>query len=431
MRIMFVTPPFAGHLNPLASLAGAARDASHECIFFTGAAKAGVLQADGFRVVVPESIEADAMERIANWHRRTSDNPLQTVAQFRANIANLVALGDEFRTCVANERPDLVVADFIAAIVSGPCQDLGISWITTIPTPFALESGSGVPAYLGGWMPRPGWTGRIRDAAGRRLVRSFKRFVYLSHRKRLRPFLPQLYRSDGSEAIYSPQKILGIGLAELEFERDWPPEFEMIGPISDALEDTPPLDLPSARKHVLATLGTHLLWAKPEFIRSICKLAVRFPQWHFVISMGQPEDAGGVDDRIAPNVSLAPYVRYDRDLARFDVAIHHGGAGIANACLSHGVPSLVIPHDYDQFDFAARIVYHGLGIQLPGLCETDAPNALARLADRRNWPNLHLFREAAMAYRPHSRFIEIIEEIAGAGAGGAVRRCGGSPDRTA
>jgi hypothetical protein len=60
-------------------------------------------------------------------------------------------------------------------------------------------------------------------------------------------------------------------------------------------------------------------------------------------------------------VSVCPFVPYTRDLAAFDAVVHHGGAGITYAAILHGKPSLVVPHDYDQFDFAARIEHHGLG----------------------------------------------------------------------
>jgi zeaxanthin glucosyltransferase len=44
--------------------------------------------------------------------------------------------------------------------------------------------------------------------------------------------------------------------------------------------------------------------------------------------------------------------------------VHHGGAGIAHAALAAGLPSVVIPIDYDQPDVAARLVHHDLAERL-------------------------------------------------------------------
>jgi UDP:flavonoid glycosyltransferase YjiC (YdhE family) len=416
MKVLFVSPPFSGHLNRLVPLAEAALAAGHDCVFLTGRAKAAAIEARGFRVLVPASIPHDAMERIANWPRQAGTRKLELIAQFRANLRVLKPLAVETREILLTERPDAVVADFTAAVVAQWCEALQIPWITTTGTPFAIEARSGIPSYTGGWLPRAGLTGTVRDAAGRLAVRAFKRLVYASHARQIRPLLPSLYRADGTEAIYSGQKILGFGLSELEFDRDWPPAFEMIGPVYGALEDGPPLDLPPARKYVLASIGTHLHWAKARLVNDVEELARAFPAWHFVVTLGRAEEAASAPRQVAPNVTVTAFVPYHRDLARFHAVIHHGGSGVTYACLRAGVPSLVIPHDYDQFDYAARIVHHGLGLSLKRLSDAQAPAALARLMEREAWPNLPLFQAAAARYRPEERFLAALAEVTGAGA---------------
>ena len=41
--------------------------------------------------------------------------------------------------------------------------------------------------------------------------------------------------------------------------------------------------------------------------------------------------------------------------------VHHGGAGTSAACFRSGVPSLVTPFGFDQFEYARLTVKHGLG----------------------------------------------------------------------
>jgi len=415
MKVLFIAPPFAGHINPLVPLAQAARAAGHECVFFTGVAKAAALCAMGFRVIVPDSIAADAMERIANWDRRTMGGPLELVGQFRANLEILAPLSGEVGEVLGRERPDVAVVDFVAAVGAKWCDSHGIPWITTIPTPFAIENRRGVPSYLGGWSPRPGLGGVARNAAGRLAVRTFKRLIFALFASRLRPLLPHLYRTDGTEAIYSQRKILGFGLSELEFERDWPSAFEMIGPVLGEPESAPHVSLPEGRTCVLASIGTHLLWAKDRLVADISRLAHELPDWHFVISLGRPSDRSQ-PKHIQANVSVHPYVPYGRDLARFDVAIHHGGAGVTYACIAAGVPALVVPHDYDQFDFAARIAARGLGLRLSSLSGSAAVDALRRLARRDDWPSLAVFKAASERYHPEKRFLQALQDVTGSEA---------------
>jgi UDP:flavonoid glycosyltransferase YjiC (YdhE family) len=57
--------------------------------------------------------------------------------------------------------------------------------------------------------------------------------------------------------------------------------------------------------------------------------------------------------------------------------LHHGGAGVMWECLRAGVPALVLPHDYDQFDHAARLAAAGVALRLRH--PREIPEALDRV----------------------------------------------------
>ena len=404
MRIVFVAPPFAGHLYPLLPLARAARDAGHAVEVVTGARKRAVLESHGFEVRVLASAGVDRLEAIANTTTRVGSHPLRLLAQLRENLALMPPVEQELVDAWRATRPDLVVADSVAVVAGLAAVDLGIPWITTIATPFAIENRRGVPAYCGGWAPRPNVWGRARDAAGRFAGRAFKRSVGWWFRRELaRLGLAALYRPDGTETVYSPTAILGFGIQELELERDWPAAFRMIGPVVEAPETCPELALPP-RPRVLVTLGTHLLWAKERFVADVVRVAAELPGVELVVSMGNAEEAGGPLVRVGPGVSACPFVPYARDLAAFDAVVHHGGAGITYAAVLAGVPSLVVPHDYDQFDFAARVEHHRLGLRAAKLT---AP-ALRSVLERDSWPALTRMQAAARRYRPVESFLDAV-----------------------
>jgi rhamnosyltransferase subunit B len=45
--------------------------------------------------------------------------------------------------------------------------------------------------------------------------------------------------------------------------------------------------------------------------------------------------------------------------------VHHGGVGSSAQALRAGIPQLVVPHAYDQFDNAMRLRRLGVGRTLP------------------------------------------------------------------
>ena len=79
------------------------------------------------------------------------------------------------------------------------------------------------------------------------------------------------------------------------------------------------------------------------------------------------------------NFQRLPFIHYGL-LPRYDLVVHHAGAGILNETIAAGLPAIVLPIDYDQFDNAARLRAAGLAVGLRSL--TDLPRAVERaLAD--------------------------------------------------
>lgn len=400
-RLALVAPPFAGHLYPLLQLGLAARHAGFDVSVVTGANKAAAARALGFETHALQSIPAGALEQIANTGVPVGSHPARLLQQFRANLALLPAIQSELRQLWRARPPAIVAADSVAPVAGFVAGELRIPWITTIATPFAIENRRGIPAYCGGWRPGglPG-----RDLAGRAAIRAFKRLVALRFRREFAALGgPFPYRPDGTERIYSDRAILGFGIEEMEFPRDWPACFEMIGPVVGC-PPAPPVDYPAAPS-VLVTVGTHLHWAKRRLVADVVTLAARFPDHNFVVSLG----GDGESARRAPNVHVKPFVPYERDLPNFTAVLHHGGAGITYAAVLAGIPAVVVPHDYDQFDYAARIEHFGLGRRARSIVA--AAPALESVLSQPAWPRLDALSEKARAYRPGDRFVATLRRL--------------------
>ena len=413
MRVLFVAPPFAGHLDRLVPLMQAAQEAGHAVKVLTGHARLGFLRAQGIDAAAPPSLPVGALEQVADGFGRIHGRPFAGLGQLRANLALVGPLIDDLCREIDLWQADVLVADSVALMAGPAATRRGIPWITMLASPLSLHVHAGTPAFCGGWNPPRGWPGRMRDAVGRLGHRALREAVFTLMRGHLPPELHRPFRADGTETIYSPSAILGLGMNELEFPRSWPPAFEMIGPLAAAPVACPAPDLPPAARRILVTLGTHLPWARARWGADLEELARKRPDWLFVATEGQMVEeqapSGGWSKGTAlPNLIVVPRLCYVRDLSRFDAVVHHGGTGIAYSAIVAGLPSLVVPHDFDQFDMAARIAWHGLGLRAASLGGA-APCLDALFA--RDWPALQRFQVAAARYEPQTRFLAVLERV--------------------
>jgi UDP:flavonoid glycosyltransferase YjiC (YdhE family) len=384
-RIALVAPPFSGHLHPLLGIGRALHDEFDVRVFSTAAAQAAIAaaQLDGHALL--EGCDT-AIAAIADPPRRVGGNPLRLHAQLRANLALMQRFRHELDAALRAWSPQLVIADFTVPVAGAVAHALQVPWWTSLPGP---------PAYLGGWRPRDDAFGRLRDTFGRGLVRTFKRVVGCIHRRQLAALgFDSLYRTDGSEAVYSDERILALGLREFEYAQRWPAALAFTGPVLY----TPPHGGPSpdfvdGKPHVLVTLGTHLRAHKAAAVAAVRAAAHSLPGIEFHFTHGNAHGAGHVQEG---NYQELTYVSYERDLPRYALVVHHGGAGILYRCLSLGIPALVLPLDYDQFDHAARLESAGVARRLTTLRGLDR-EVQAMLDDETTRGNCHAWREKLSA----------------------------------
>lgn len=412
LHVDFVAPPFAGHLFPCLQLAaGLPGHGLSNIRVLTTAGGIASARACGLATVELLPGKDDRVWAIANTRRRVGSNPFAMWRQCRDNLSLMKELRDQLQRIWSDQRPDLVIADFAVPVAGLTAREQGIAWWTGMPTPCALETRTGPPSYLGGWRPRNDGFGRFRDWCGRRLVRSFKTTIAFAFSRQLRELsIAGLYRADGSEVLYSDERILGYGMEEFEFSKDWPSCFEFIGPLTGS----PPIghsvpEFTEGRKTVLVTMGTHLPWVRENVASLFEKVASLLPDWEFHISGGRPGYGGAT---AGGNLSYYDYVPYDRFLDRYDVAVIHGGTGITYACIQAGVPMLVWPQDYDQFDHAARIVEHGLGNRMSPQAAAIADSLKGMAGDCSLRGRLRDFQKRCRSYNPQRWLLDATRALA-------------------
>lgn len=99
--------------------------------------------------------------------------------------------------------------------------------------------------------------------------------------------------------------------------------------------------------------------------RQLITAALACDQRLLVLADGTAFDVQGLAEHMGmteANFHLASATPHDWLLPRVALAIHHGGIGTVAATHRAGVPSIIIPHNFDQFFWAQRVVALGTGL---------------------------------------------------------------------
>lgn len=402
IKIDIVVVPLSGHLYPTMNLLLPLLDnPQYEIRLFTGLQKKAVAESAGFNVVTILEDHIEEFEKAANNSEQLGI--LSAYHQLSASIDLINLVSDQLLEEWHKNRPDIVIADFITLSGGLVANQLGIPWISTMATQFAIETTDGPPCFFGGLgSPKNGWQVSVQFL-GRKATRLVKRIVSFSFRDRLKRYSFKLYNQLGHETIYSPYSILGIGMKEVELKKGFPEHYKWVGPSGASVEagEDYPLDLSAFpnRKKVLVTCGTQLAWAKDNLIFQAKQLAKAHPDFHFFVTRG----VGGEPfqcENLMENLSLVSYLPYKEYIPQMDYVIHHGGAGIFYQCIIYGKPALILPHDYDQFDYAVRGVEAGVAFTAKRDNSKVIEQAFDSLLAKEDWSELEILRQAAHSYHP-------------------------------
>ena len=402
IKIDVVIVPLSGHLYPTMNLLLPLLDnPQYEIRLFTGPQKKTVAEAAGFNVVTILEGHVEEFEKAANNSEQLGI--LSAYHQLSASIDLINLVSDQLMKEWQKNRPDIVIADFITLSGGLVAEQMGIPWITIMATQFAIETTEGPPCFFGGMgIPRNNWQ-VLEQFLARKITRLGKRIVTFLLRDRLRRYHFKLYNQKGQETIYSPYSILGIGMKEVELKKGFPEHYRWVGPFGasvEAVEDYPlDLSLFAGRKKILVSCGTQLEWAKENLIYQAKQLAKAHPDCHFFVTRGLGGESFQCES-LMENLSLVSYLPYKEYIPQMDYVIHHGGAGIFYQCIIYGKPALILPHDYDQYDYAVRGVEAGVALTANKEDTRAIGLAFEKLIAKEGWSELETLRQAAHSYHP-------------------------------
>ena len=146
-------------------------------------------------------------------------------------------------------------------------------------------------------------------------------------------------------------------------QTDWGPTVHMIGPcIVDPGADVVPEWLSTIERPIVLVSTSSEKQDDADLI-STAMAALADQPVHVVATIPAGEPAG-LD---APaNATLYRYIPHSLVLGRSVVcAVTHGGMGVTQKALNHGVPVCVVPYGRDQFEVARRVEVARCGTRLP------------------------------------------------------------------
>jgi UDP:flavonoid glycosyltransferase YjiC (YdhE family) len=346
MKLLFVSSPGLGHLQPMLGLALAARELGHQIAWATAPDMAPWLQAHGIHSLPAGAPFAQCRaEYRKRWPlAQQQAGRLRSLHAFQHLFGQLVAdhMLPQLTSAIAGWRPDLVVNEAAALAAPLAARLSGLPHITHafgLPMPVEILNAATLamaPAWqAAGWVVPP-FAGLYDHAA------------------------------------------IEIAPPTLEAACPHPPQAAKVlrqqaTSITGTAQDRLPAALEKAvnsadtRPWVYVTFGT-LLDHSPAFEQ--LQAALTGLPARFIVTTSERQSLMPVT-RTAPNIWRCGYVSQQLIFPHCQVVVSHAGSGTLFGALRHGLPQLCLPQGADQFRNADALVACGAGL----LLEDDAATA--------------------------------------------------------
>ena len=358
-RILAYTSPALGHSFPISALSAELARRGHDVSIRTlregiePAARLGLKSAP-----IDSRIEDVTLD---DW---TAPNPRAALGVALDTFARRAPFEiDDIRAAMDVTHPDLVVVDANCWGAAAAVEAAGVPWLSFWPYVPYLPS-PGVPPFGPGLRPRSGALGRLRDAAVRPQVTGGMEKLILPRTNAIRTSVRLPGLSDLTDVVTNPPLSLVATAEPFEYPRDnWGSRIVLIGPCnSEAPVDKDPHWLSSIDRPIVLVSTSSERQNDTTLVTATID-ALRNEPVHVVASVPTGVPAG----LASPNATVCQFISHTAVLEHAVCAVTHGGMGVTQKALSHGVPVCAVPYGRDQFEVARRVEVSASGTRLPAM----------------------------------------------------------------
>jgi zeaxanthin glucosyltransferase len=382
VTLLVISPDYASHMIPLATLAGAWRDIGERVVVATGPATAPIVAASGFEhvelrlgrgsnpgIIRPEEqpIEEDANLRA--FFAASRGGMVETL-RYQAAARSTDLLWEPVQTAAAVRRivddldPDQILVDHLAfsatlalRSIDRPYGDVVLGHPTALPV--ADEVYGYPPAWPTCLSPDPGELSALRAqcvAVSAEFTATFNQALAT-----LAPGVPPVddaFAAHGDLVLYNYP-------VELRDESRGPlPAHVFLG--SSVRNESPDdglrrwLESADQRPIIHVSFGSFLSARADVLARVVEALRPLHVRVSLATGSAHPAALGPIPD----HWMVRPHLEQVAILDHATVAITHGGNNSVTEALAAGVPMVVLPFSTDQFAGAAAIEQAGVGVAL-------------------------------------------------------------------
>ncbi len=373
-KILIHTLGSSGDFNPFMALALELRRRGHAVHWAVSPKFAEKARAQGFEATVAgedPDWDSDLLRRLLTAHLT---DPIQLM--FKELLIPAIVPATLALEPLAREA-DLFLSHTIQLAAPAVADRTGTPWVSASAATLIHETAAYPPPGVA-WKGCPGWLSRLGWEIGYHIFGDLDALAAAQYRKLGVAPRPNVI----SSGAYSRRLTLGLWSPSF-FPRpaDWPRWFQVggyarwdgppapnnggvgseIAAPGSPLAPPPSTVVGAGGARILFTLGSSVVNHPGEFWATALR-ALAPTDWNAVL-LGAPENLplppglrGRVQTiRYAPYAGLFPCV---------DAVVHQGGVGTTQGACYYGVPSLIVPRGFDQFENAAHLQREGWGLRL-------------------------------------------------------------------
>ncbi|OBF26478.1 glycosyl transferase [Mycobacterium sp. ACS1612] len=354
-RVLAYQSPAMGHFFPISVLLTELSDRGHEIALRTFAAgvKTGCDMGFDTQPVDPR-IE---VTRLGDAGAASPKESLSRVGDAFVRRAEYEIL--DLAEAIHEFHPELLIVDPNCWGATAVAEASGLPWLSFWPFVPYLRS-RGAPPWGPGFRPWPGPLGRLRDALLRPRFSAPDSWTASHNVIRARLDLSPLKSADD----YARRAPLLLVATAPPFDYPHPDPDDSIQYIGDCSYDPTPPTAPTwltriDRPIVLVSTSSE---DQGDFeLARVALAAMADEPVHVVATFpaGAPHDITP-----PPNATVREFVPHSLVLAHAVCAVTHGGMGVTQKSLAHGVPVCVVPYGRDQFEVARRVEVAKCGTRL-------------------------------------------------------------------